>query len=139
METLSPTLNLISSVRKSLTLGRSPREGIETFCRNDQSKLAQGLRAFLVANDVAKTKIIAPMTAEQRLGLHLIERSLKGEPVLAALTAFEDDLFEKSVQEIDAFGQRLKQIALLPLLLLIFPAYLILLLGPLLHQLESVL
>jgi hypothetical protein len=139
METLSPTLNLISSVRKSLTLGRSPREGLEAFCRKDQTRLAQGLRAFLIANEAAKAKIIATMTSEQRLALHLIERSLKGEPVLAALTAFEDDLFEKSVQEIDAFGQRLKQIALLPLLLLIFPAYLILLLGPLLQQLESVL
>jgi hypothetical protein len=62
----------------------------------------------------------------------LLEKGLLGEPILQNLTTFAEEVQEQSFAEIELFLAQLPFRMLLPLLFFLFPAFLLLLLGPLL-------
>lgn len=64
----------------------------------------------------------------------LIQRGLKGDPILPALTELEQDLTERALSEIDRQTSTLPIWSLLPLLLFQFPAILLLMVGPVLES-----
>ena len=66
--------------------------------------------------------------------LALLERGLRGEPILSGLITMDEEVQEQCLLEIDNFLADLPFRMLLPLLFFLFPAFVILLLGPLLMR-----
>lgn len=131
MEDLTPTLNLILVVREALERGDSLRTALAEFIENDKSDL----KLFLIGQIKPGHKLSRPLKETERNILSVLQRGLEGEPILPILKELEQDLVERSEAEIEEFTQKLTLRSLLPLLLLVFPGYLILLLGPTLESL----
>lgn len=66
--------------------------------------------------------------------LQILERGLRGEAVYSVLLQLETELVEACQEEISNKVARLPFILLIPLLLFQFPAFLMLLFGPLLQN-----
>ena len=63
----------------------------------------------------------------------LITHGLRGEPVVSRLKELEDEIIRASMDAVDLFVQTLPIKALLPVFFLQFPAFLLILLGPILN------
>lgn len=138
MESMNPTLRLLFVVREHLENGGSVRNGLRDFAQNDPSSLAWTLTSWLSARDRGQIfEFDAKQPPSERHLLRLLERGLHGEPIATALQDFEQEIIERCEIQIEEFVATLPLKSLLPLLLLIFPAYLILLVGPFLERLVS--
>lgn len=133
MEDLSPTLQLLINVREALERGESVRTGISDFVETDRSDL----KLFLLTKtpESAASFVGRAMKETEKSLLQVLQRGLAGESILPMLRELEIDLIERSEAEIEEFTQKLGLRSLLPLLLLVFPGYLVLLLGPTLERL----
>lgn len=65
----------------------------------------------------------------------LLERGLSGQPILEALQALESETLRAASSELDTHVGRLPFLSMVPLFTFQFPAYLILLIGPIFSQL----
>jgi len=138
LEDLSPTLHLILSVREALERGDSVRTGIAEFIDIDRSDLKIILlnRAFERPGDASEIKKWPRALKEtEKSLLSVLRRGLEGEAILPVLKDLEADMIERSDAEIEDFTQKLTLRCLIPLLLFVFPGYLVLLLGPTLERL----
>lgn len=134
MEDLSPTLHLILSVREALERGESVRTGIAEFVDSDRSELKLFLlnRSLEVSESAPRLR---PLKETEKSALSILRRGIEGESILPVLKDFEFDLVERSDAEIEEFTQKLTLRCLIPLLIFVFPGYLLLLLGPTLERL----
>lgn len=128
MEDLTPTLLLVLSVRESLERGDSVRTGIAEFIETDRGDL----KILLLAKSLesATQALRRPLKETERAVFAVLQRGLAGESILPNLRDLETELIEKSEDEMEEFTQKLGLRSLIPLLLLVFPGYLLLLLGP---------
>lgn len=133
MEDLSPTLNLVMTVRESLERGEPVRSGISEFLDRDSSDLRVFLLQMGQNNSLPEGR--RPLKESERTVLSVLARGLAGESILPVLRELEVELVDRSEAEIDQFTQQLTLRSLIPLLLLIFPGYLLLLLGPTVERL----
>ncbi len=134
MDDLSPTLHLILTVREALERGDSVRVGISEFIDSDKSDL----RIFLLNRALEMSdakKFPRALKETEKSALSVLQRGLAGEAILPVLKDLEADLIERSDSEIEDFTQKLTLRCLIPLLLFVFPGYLVLLLGPTLERL----
>lgn len=134
MEDLSPTLHLLLTVREALERGDSVRTGITEFIDVDTSDLKLFLLQRSEHVDDAKNSLRSLKETEKSL-LTVLQRGVAGESILPVLKELEADLVERSDSEIEDFTQKLTLRCLIPLLLFVFPGYLVLLLGPTLERL----
>ena len=85
---------------------------------------------------VEKTLMKASLKSFYRKRLVAIFKSgLKGEPILEALKDLEEDLIFASTEDMEKHLQKLPLLSLIPLMLLEFPAFFLLLVAPLLLNL----
>jgi hypothetical protein len=140
---MSPTLKLCLYMRYSLECGRSARQGLRSAPFQDLHELGLFLQRSLIHIEstsflgFSKVKGYGNLSKSSKELLSIIDRSLKGEPVLEVLCAFELDLIETLESEAEAWAAKLPVYLLLPLILLQLPAFFILLLGPTLVSLSS--
>ncbi len=135
MENMTPSLRLIQSVRYAMESGESVRSGLRMYLQLPVDSLGESVRTWLQlfergCGTEAYLSTISNPT--RRHLLMLLEKGLRGEPILASLTAFSDEVQEESWAEMELFLAKLPFRLLLPLVFFIFPAFLLLLLGPLL-------
>lgn len=134
MDDLSPTLNLTLCAREALERGDSVRVGIAEFIEADRSDLKLFLlNPALGAED--GRKLPRALKETEKSALAVLRRGLAGEAILPVLRELEADLIERSDAEIEEFTQKLTFRCLIPLLIFVFPGYLVLLLGPTLERL----
>lgn len=134
MEDMTPTLRLILCLREGMERGESVRFCLAEFSEQDESDLKFEVLRLLHASEDRSGALRTLKDTEKSL-FGVIRRALNGEPISAILKELETDMVERSEMEIDEFTQKLSFRCLLPLLLLVFPGYLFLLLGPLLETL----
>jgi len=137
MEGISPTLKLAMAVRQSLECGESVRNAVREYLMKNQDNAGRELSAWLAwqGGDQNQRTVRSP---QRKVLFDLISRGLGGESILSQLAQLEEELSESAKIELERFSAALPLKALIPLLLLQFPALLILLFGPLLRQmLES--
>lgn len=138
MESLNPTLKLVWQVKKAVEKGGSVRSGIRNYLRDEtdpwkntiatwQMRLEQGAE---VSGLVHSQK-----SPYRRQLLLVLEKGLKGEAILPILSQLEKETQEKVEMDLEAYTAKVPYILLLPLTLLLFPACLILMLGPFILQL----
>jgi hypothetical protein len=138
MESLNPTLKLIWQVKKSLEKGSSVRAGIKTYLQNetDPWKKVLSLWQMRLEQGLSMEDLVQSQKSPYRKQLLLIlEKGLRGEAILPILSQLEKETQEKVEMDLEEYTAKVPYILLVPLCLFLFPACLILMLGPFILQL----
>lgn len=138
MENISPTLELILYLKNGIESGVSARTTMVQYCQNHTGQWPQVISKWMMKREAGadSNKLILQMCTQplQQALMRLIDRALRGEPVYPAVLQLQVEIVEVGENEIELFLQTLPLKMLLPLLFFHFPAFLILLLGPLLLE-----
>lgn len=138
MESLNPTLKLIWQVKKSIEKGASVRSGIKNYLQDETGSWKQVLILWLVKLEQGSSTaelVHGQKSPYRRQLLLILEKGMKGESILPVLTQLEKETQEKVEMDLEEFTTKIPYVLLLPLCLFIFPACLILMLGPFILQL----
>lgn len=139
MEDLSPPLlTAVREIKWRLASGRSMRESMRLYLQGSPNHFARRLGEWWVLKNQNLNPAAEPrfQTALQKAFLHLIERGCEGQPTLEHLQALEAEIESAAQLELEKHVSELPFKVLIPLLFFQFPAYLVLLLGPLLRELS---
>jgi hypothetical protein len=132
MEGLAPPLKFVLDLERALECGTSVRLASYEWVQKEHGEFAGDLRQLLVQFDSGgRLFLLETLSIERRTVFELIWRGLSGEPMLAPLRSLRDEIELAATLEIDDFMAQLPLRALIPLLLVIFPGFMILLFGPL--------
>ena len=138
MEGLAPPLELLITVRSAIEGGESVRTGVLRYVNRGTGDFPTVVGQWILAFDQGGNveELLRRIPSVYRVSiLRILMQGMKGQSIFALLVELEKELIEATQREIDKFIVLLPIKLLIPLLLLQFPAYLILLLGPLLKQL----
>ncbi len=141
MVCLAPPLKAVLEIRLQIENGVSVSQAVRVYVqRNLLDAFAKELGLWLFAKETGKSfdEKAFERLYRRRL-IELLNYGLKGEPILEALIDLEEDLVFAANEELERHLQKLPLISLIPLMLLEFPAFFLLLLGPLLLNLLSAL
>jgi hypothetical protein len=137
MEDLGPPLLLtIRELRWLLSAGHSMREALRLHLHDTQNVFTRRLREWWTLRVQDRRSDWQPKSHFQQSFIDVLERGLAGQPTLDVLCALEDEVEKAAQRELDLHLASLPFKVLIPLLLFLFPAFLILLLGPLLRDLS---
>jgi len=137
MENISPSLSLILIVRAALENGVSVRTGILQYLSNSIDPFVELVSQWLLLVDQEQSyySLINKIHPCRRSLLILLEKGLKGLPILPHLIELESEIVKSCEDEIEAQIQKLPILLMIPIFLLMFPAYLLLLFGPMIQSL----
>lgn len=140
VEGLAPPLKCLIEIHSSLQNAEPAREGVNRYIQSAavNDHFAVDLRRFLFAWDQGNDwrSVIASVRSPHRRALmDLLSLALAGQPILPHLEELKIELMSAVDLEIKEHMELLPIKMLLPLLLLQFPAFLLLLFGPLLTRL----
>ncbi|MEY4616554.1 MAG: hypothetical protein RJB66_1514 [Pseudomonadota bacterium] len=132
MENLSPGLQLLFDVRTALENGTSVRTGVLNFLKLQRTDFNETVSAWILAFDqnqdtIYLLKLLHPC---RRTLLLMLEKGMRGLPILAALAELEREIISSCELEMEERIQKLPIRLLFPVLFFMFPAYLIILIGP---------
>lgn len=132
-----PLLSALREAQWSISAGKSMKESMQNYLERHQDPLAEQLRPlWILRQKGGRADPTTLNTHFQRAFWDLVERGCEGQPTLEALIALESEVDAAAALELEEHLATLPFKVLLPLLLFQFPAYLILLLGPLLRELQ---
>lgn len=135
-----PLLKAIREVKWTLRTGKSMKVAVEIYLERTEDSFASRLRPLWTLRKNQPHAVVKELSTLnshfQQAFWDLIERGCTGQPVLEALTALEEEVEIAAQAELDHHLSTLPFKVLMPLLFLQFPAYLILLLGPLVRELQ---
>lgn len=139
METVTPPLlKAVQDIRWHLSCGRSMKESFRNYLDTNNDRLAAEFREIWTLKWQSSTPAPLEFQNHYRRALwELVERGCAGQPVLEPLRGLEDEIERAAGAELDQHLSVLPFKVLLPLLLFQFPAHLILLLGPMLRDLQQ--
>ena len=131
-----PLLHAIREIRWALSTGHSTKDAVQIYLGQTQDPLASQLRHAWIAHQQGGDRPKFDSFREHTLW-SLIERGLNGQPIHDALLILEKDTEDAATHYLDAHLAKLPFKILVPLMFLQFPAYLLVLLGPVLRELNS--
>jgi hypothetical protein len=141
VEGLAPPLQLAIEMQSSLANGESIRSGIVRFASDSSSdttdEFARVVRRFLIAWDQSQDwrSILKQVASPYRRSLlELAAHGLSGQSIQAPLAELQREIETACDEEIKLHIDMLPLKMLLPLLLLQFPAFMMVLFGPLLSR-----
>lgn len=136
MENLTPpVLNAVRTITWLIGSGRSMNEALRTYVQNHGDPFAAKVRELqigLSAGHLVEPRWPSPW---QRAFWDLAVRGCHGQPVLDPMRGLEDEIERAAQAELDEHISTLPFKVMLPLLLFLFPAYLLVLVGPLMREL----
>lgn len=139
MEGLAPPLQLIHHLRYCLEGGESTRSALISYLDSENDDFVKGLKtwfvAFQVGRDLDLTHAHWMTSPHRKVLLDLIRIGLEGQPIYSHLCELEQEVLAACKDEIEEYLNILPMKVLVVLLLFQFPAFLLLLFGPLLHSL----
>lgn len=137
MEGLAPPLELLLCVKRSIEKGQSVKTGVLNYIGRSNGEFAVVVTRWLgllQQGQDPQACLHAILSMHRRTLLHVLERGLRGESIHAVLLQLEGEIVEACHEEITNKIAKLPLVMLIPLLLFQFPAFLMLLFGPLLHN-----
>ena len=141
MVSLAPPLKAVLEIRLLIENGHSVVQSIQIYAQSQLGDtFAKELGLWLFAQTNGKNyenKIFKTFYRKQLL--EILKSGLKGSAILPALADLEQHLIFISYENLEEHIQKLPLISLIPLMLFQFPAFFLLLVGPLLFHLLSVL
>lgn len=141
MEGLSPPLKCLIEVQAALRNGDAVRVGLAHYLESPAAAnddFAHTVRRFLFSWEQGQNwrgVIASTRSPHRRALLDLLATALAGQPILSHLDELRIELIHATESEIHRHLELLPVKMLVPLLLFQFPAFLILLFGPLLARL----
>lgn len=138
MESVTPPLiSAIQEIRWSILAGHSAKESVRLYIEGGGEMAAELRERWVLRANPSSAATARPFKSHYRRALwELIERGCSGQPVLEALSGLQEEAARAAQAELDHHLSVLPFKVLIPLLLFQFPAHLILLLGPLLRDLN---
>ena len=138
---IAPPLKAVLEIKLEIENGSSIAESIRIFYKkNPGDFFAKELQVWLSKKEAGQnwsSKTFAKIY--RKTLLDLLDRGLKGEPILERLQSLEEDLCLAAKEDLQKHLQKLPFISLIPLMIFEFPAFLLLLIGPLVLNLVSLL
>lgn len=139
MEKLSPTLACLLELRATLEAGEPVRLGLARFFKRESSDFSRSLFRWTQALDRGDLLVRRDSELEKspyrKILLDLLRQSFNGASIYEKVVGLEQEVRLSCEQELNEFVVKLPFKLMIPLLLLQFPAFLILLLGPLFSDL----
>ena len=140
MEYLAPPLNAVLQIQLNIKAGLSVRSAIQIYTQDfPDCPFAKQLEFWKFQLETGQTYNDPSVSKKnyRKALLKIFERGLKGEPILKFLQDFQEELTNVCLQELDHQVQRLPFLTLIPLFIFQVPAFFLLLLGPLILELQS--
>lgn len=139
MENISPTLLLLMEVRAALECGTSVRTGIKQFLSSNETSINDLVAKWILYIDQNQdtTQLLRSSSSCRRTLFTILEKGLNGVPILPFLVELEIEVLKSCESELQDRVNKLPFKLMLPVFFLMFPAYLILLLGPFIETLLS--
>lgn len=137
MEGVAPPLQLLLSVKRAIEKGQSVKQGIHSYLKKsdgDFPVVVTRWLALLQQGQDPKSCLQGISSIHRRTLLQVLERGLKGDSIHNVLLRLEEEMIEACHDELTQKIAQLPFILLIPLLLFQFPAFLMLLFGPLLQN-----
>ena len=137
MEPLAPSLKLVIELKKHLLQGISVHLALKKYTERVEDDFSLWIQKWLLRLEQGESPekgLHAMPNLYRRSLLQLLILGMKGQPIYAYLCEMEKELLDLSYSEMELLLAKLPFRLLLPLLLLQFPAFLMLLLGPVLQM-----
>lgn len=137
MDHIAPPLLLVAHVKRSIEVGSSLRSGVFAFIHRSRSDFSKDVSKWISLRDqgLESSLVLEKQRSQYRRSvLELLERGLRGESIYGYLCQLEQEIMEACEDEISRKLSKLPFLLLGPLLLMQFPAFLLLLFGPLLEN-----
>lgn len=139
MVPLAPPLKAVLEIRLQMENGISITQSIKNYAQcHPLDEFAKDLSLWLFARETGKKFEKNPGFYRKTL-LKILDRGLKGDPIMEYLKDFENEIIEICKEDLEKHLEKLPYICLIPLMLFQFPAFLLLLIGPLVLNLLSIL
>ncbi len=137
MENVTPALVLLWDVRRSLEKGQSVGAGVKVYLRRPRkNEFQRQIDIWWTAQSNSQMNYSkSDISHYRQFLLEILEAGLKGHAILQNLQSLEDEIILSCESEIQNYVALLPLLSLVPLLLLVFPAMMILLVSPLLEML----
>lgn len=140
MDYLAPPLNAVLQIQLKIKNGLSVQSAIQSYIKDfpDCSLAIQmGLWLFCLKTGKHFAQSTLMKKSYRKTLLDILYRGIKGEPILDVLQEFEEELKIVALQDLEQQIQKLPFISLIPLFLFQVPAFFLLLLAPLLLELQT--
>ena len=140
MDYLAPPLNATLQIQLKIKSGLSVRSAIKAYVRDfSECPFAMQMGLWLFCLETGKHFIQSALTKKsyRKILLDILYQGLKGEPILGILQEFEMELKQVALQDLEQQIQKLPFISLIPLFLFQVPAFFLLLLAPLILELQA--
>lgn len=137
MEGLSPSLSCLYFVRRRLAQGYTLRECLTDFIKLDSGDFSASLSMWLNYYESAQTEFLPEIrwsSDYQPILISTFESGLNGRPIEEQLEQLTAEVEVAHRHEVDEFIAKLPLKALTPVFLFQFPAFLLLIFGPVLGQ-----
>ena len=138
MELLTPSYLFLNELIMSMDSGVSAREFSTSYISRSNSEWSKLLSSHIykfMNNNFQFSALKLVKNSYERAMLHLIVKSLQGQPVLKELKGLEEEYFKAHKRQLERHLIRLPYLSLIPLFIFLFPSYLLLMLGPILKNL----
>lgn len=136
-QNMIPPLDCAHHVARGLARGEAVRNSVLNFCEQSGGEFSNRLRASVglyLLGEKDRARDLAGATACQRLLWRILVQGLDGQsigaPLEVCIREMQSSLLDQTERQLQTLPLRL----LMPLILLLFPAFLIVLLGPLILQ-----
>jgi hypothetical protein len=136
MENLAPSLRILIFVRYSLERGEGLKSALTKWLKTEKTEpFSDDIQKMILLLNLSQScneVIQRQKSPYRRACLQVLMQGLKGESIYAQVCALEEETLEACKQEVEAFQLTLPIKTMLPLVLFQFPAFLLIVLGPLL-------
>lgn len=138
MDSLTPPLlTALREMRWHLLAGRSVKDAMDAYLQVTNDEFSRKMRELWTLRHQGTLNCgeINLPTHYHRAFWDLLERGLLGQPIVDPMNNLEEEVERVSLRDLEMHVATLPFKALLPLLFLQFPAFIILLIGPLMREL----
>lgn len=139
MENINPTWKVLTSLIFNLKAGHSVKSSIQLSSVHLSNILENFLFRWVHTTPLEqpepKNLKTQGLTQHQIVLIQILFEGLEGAPILEGLVHLEGDVRQAYERELNGHIAKLPFLGMIPLMLLIGPAFLLLLIGPILSQL----
>lgn len=138
MVDINPVLKIISAIKMGLKSNNSLRSTLRDYFESQKrTSFEIDLEKYLLDVELGSTREVSELGwNEYRSSLvSLLLRGLNGEPIWDALLELESEVHNAVITELEEFNGSLPVKLIIPMILVIFPALVILTVGPLILEL----
>lgn len=139
MENLAPPLEVILELEHSIHAGRSLQGALNEIAKTHKSEFRKQLEELLQAHLKGDDYVFVGASLYRKTLIYLLERGLRGHSILDQLQGLREEVEWAVAKEFDSFIAKLPFISMIPLLGFFFPAYLLVLVGPIIAEFLEVL